>query len=422
VVGSQSNTPPGPLHSVQPSAAAVPVVPAAAPPGTTDWQEHTAPDGRRYYYNKRTKQSSWEKPAELMTPTERADASTVWKEFTTSDGRKYFYNKVTKQSKWTMPDEMKAAREQAEKGSMVEAAGTSPSVPVPHPTSASPRPPTGLSAFNSQPLGATASAPSPTPITRNAISPATAMGTQVIYEGSVKESKEEGVEEASAQDIEEAKKVMPITSKINVSPLVDEKPAPMAEEPLTYSNKTEAKNAFKELLESVRVESDWTWEQAMRVIINDKRYGALKTLGERKQAFNEYLAQRKKQETEEKRLKQKKAREEFLVMLEESKELTSTMRWSKALALFEDDRRFQAVDKDREREELFEDYLVDLERKEREKAREERKKNLSEYRTFLESCDFIKANTQWRKVQDRLEDDERCSRLDKLDRLEVFQV
>jgi pre-mRNA-processing factor 40 len=95
---------------------------------------------------------------------------------------------------------------------------------------------------------------------------------------------------------------------------------------------------------------------------------------------------------------------------------------SKALALFEDDPRFQAVDKDREREELFEDYLVDLERKEREKAREERKKNLSEYRTFLESCDFIKANTQWRKVQDRLEDDERCSRLDKLDRLEVFQV
>lgn len=31
-------------------------------------------------------------------------------------------------------------------------------------------------------------------------------------------------------------------------------------------------------------------------------------------------------------------------------------------------------------------------------------------------------STQWRKVQDRLEDDERCSRLDKLDRLEVFQV
>ncbi|XP_059070272.1 uncharacterized protein LOC131049460 isoform X2 [Cryptomeria japonica] len=31
------------------------------------------------------------------------------------------------------------------------------------------------------------------------------------------------------------------------------------------------------------------------------------------------------------------------------------------------------------------------------------------------------ANTQWRKVQDRLEDDERCSRLDITDRLEIFQ-
>lgn len=34
----------------------------------------------------------------------------------------------------------------------------------------------------------------------------------------------------------------------------------------------------------------------------------------------------------------------------------------------------------------------------------------------------LKANTQWRKVQDRLEDDERCSRLEKIDRLEIFQV
>lgn len=34
----------------------------------------------------------------------------------------------------------------------------------------------------------------------------------------------------------------------------------------------------------------------------------------------------------------------------------------------------------------------------------------------------FQANSQWRKVQDRLEDDERCSRLEKIDRLEVFQV
>lgn len=30
-------------------------------------------------------------------------------------------------------------------------------------------------------------------------------------------------------------------------------------------------------------------------------------------------------------------------------------------------------------------------------------------------------DTQWRKVKDWLEDDERCSRLEKIDRLEIFQ-
>ncbi|MED6197496.1 hypothetical protein PIB30_056963 [Stylosanthes scabra] len=183
----------------------------------------------------------------------------------------------------------------------------------------------------------------------------------------------------------------------------------------------EAKDAFKALLDSVNVGSDWTWDRAMRLIINDKRYGALKTLGERKQAFNEYLSQRKKQEAEEKRMKHKKAREDFKKMLEESTELTSSTRWSKAVTIFENDERFKAVERDRDRRDMFDSFLEELINKERAKAQEERKRNIAEYRKFLESCDFIKASTQWRKVQDRLEADERCSRLEKIDRLDIFQ-
>lgn len=37
---------------------------------SSDWTEHKAPDGRSYYYNSVTKQSSWEKPDELKTKTE----------------------------------------------------------------------------------------------------------------------------------------------------------------------------------------------------------------------------------------------------------------------------------------------------------------------------------------------------------------
>jgi hypothetical protein len=35
---------------------------------------------------------------------------------------------------------------------------------------------------------------------------------------------------------------------------------------------------------------------------------------------------------------------------------------------------------------------------------------------------LLQATTQWRKVQERLEDDERYSRLEKIDRLDIFQV
>jgi pre-mRNA-processing factor 40 len=58
--------------------------------------------------------------------------------------------------------------------------------------------------------------------------------------------------------LEEAKKTMPVVGKINVSPL-EEKTS--EEEPVVYATKAEAKNAFKSLLESVNVESDWTWDQ-----------------------------------------------------------------------------------------------------------------------------------------------------------------
>ncbi|CAM8933899.1 unnamed protein product [Rhodiola kirilowii] len=52
---------------------------------------------------------------------------------------------------------------------------------------------------------------------------------------------------------------------------------------------------------------------------------------------------------------------------------------------------------------------------------------LADFRKSLESCDFKKVSTQWRRVQDRLEDDERCLRLEKVDvdkrgRVKVLKV
>nr|GMD84952.1 pre-mRNA-processing protein 40A isoform X1 [Ipomoea batatas]GMD89184.1 pre-mRNA-processing protein 40A isoform X1 [Ipomoea batatas]GMD91368.1 pre-mRNA-processing protein 40A isoform X1 [Ipomoea batatas]GMD93884.1 pre-mRNA-processing protein 40A isoform X1 [Ipomoea batatas]GME17682.1 pre-mRNA-processing protein 40A isoform X1 [Ipomoea batatas] len=61
-------------HTSQQPSAFAPAVAAAntqnnAEQSTSDWQEYEV-SGRRYYYNKITKQSSWEKPLDLMTPLE----------------------------------------------------------------------------------------------------------------------------------------------------------------------------------------------------------------------------------------------------------------------------------------------------------------------------------------------------------------
>ncbi|CAN0905788.1 Pre-mRNA-processing protein 40A [Linum grandiflorum] len=459
-----------PVTQVQPTGQQPPVsssdpatdASSGGPQSSQDWQEHTAPDGRRYYYNKRTRQSSWEKPFDLMTPIERADASTVWKEFTTPEGKTYYYNKVTKQSKWSIPEELKLARDQAQNaaaqgaqivtdvaaqglsaalgttnGTAAAAVSVTSPPSVPNEVGASPVPlslPGVPQSSGSSALVASSTMTSsgvPSSSVAMASLPADALGSTGVPGAALNEKtsplgnfdnvSSQGIPEpgdGSSRDNEEAPKGMTAAGKNIESPLEEKT---LDDEPLVFANKQEAKSAFKALLESANVKSDSTWEQAMREIVNDKRYGALKTLGERKQAFNEYLGQRKKIEAEERRIRQKKAREEFTKMLEESTELTSSMKWSKALSLFENDERFKAVEKSRDREDLFDNYVIELERKEREKAAEEHRRNVAEYRHFLESCDFIKVNSQWRKVQDRLEDDETCLRLEKLERLLIYQ-
>ncbi|KAH0851919.1 hypothetical protein HID58_094388 [Brassica napus] len=432
----------------------------------TDWVEHTSADGRRYFFNKKTKQSTWEKPVELMTLFERADAKTDWKEHSSPDGRKYYYNKVTKQSTWTMPEEMKIAREQAENASVqgLHAEGVvdasrvlsrsdtaSTAAPTGLPNQTSSTPPTS---DTSEKLALTsdreqaASVPgSSSPVENVDQVQAIADKTQelcdtaktdnpsvtvmitsaatLVDKETVSTENSGDADDVSAKNTNQGSGTGPKESQKHVvdSERVDSQSEgkQIHQENISYTNKSEAVDVFKSLLKSANVGSDWTWEQAMREIINDRRYGVLRTLGERKQAFNEFLAQMRKAAEEEKIARQLKRYEDFRRMLEESVELTPSTRWSKAVTMLEDDERFKVVEREKDRRNIFEDHISDLKEKERVKAFEDRKRNIVEYRRFLESCNFIKPNSQWRKVQDRLEVDERCSRLEKIDQLEIFQ-
>jgi len=116
----------------------------------------------------------------------------------------------------------------------------------------------------------------------------------------------------------------------------------------------------------------------LQAIQGDERFKAIKTLGEKKQILQEFKNDKRQQERDERRKKDAKTRDIFIQMLKECKEITPKMPWRKAIPYFEGDIRFDAI-VEKEREGLYEDYLLELERTQREQAREARKKS---YETF----------------------------------------
>lgn len=66
------------------------------------WQEVQDDQGRVYYYNPETQETSWENPE---------TASSVWKAYTTEDGREYYYNESTGETTWEKPAELERPEE-----------------------------------------------------------------------------------------------------------------------------------------------------------------------------------------------------------------------------------------------------------------------------------------------------------------------
>ncbi|MCL4120370.1 UNVERIFIED_CONTAM: hypothetical protein GTU68_008249 [Idotea baltica] len=75
------------------------------------WTEHKAPDGRTYFYNTLTRQSSWEKPDDLKTSAELMLSQCPWKEYKSESGKTYYHNVNTKESRWTIPKELEELKD-----------------------------------------------------------------------------------------------------------------------------------------------------------------------------------------------------------------------------------------------------------------------------------------------------------------------
>eukprot|EP01029_Cantina_marsupialis_P006029 TRINITY_DN165661_c0_g1_i2.p1 TRINITY_DN165661_c0_g1~~TRINITY_DN165661_c0_g1_i2.p1 ORF type:complete len:960 (-),score=414.83 TRINITY_DN165661_c0_g1_i2:3965-6802(-) len=207
---------------------------------------------------------------------------------------------------------------------------------------------------------------------------------------------------------------------VNVSVQKTEKPK-KKKKMKVYKSDEERKAAFQECLRDYDIGVDMKWPDVMRTVMNDDRWSALKTLGQKKQVFTEFQNQLKKELREEKRQRAKKAREEFVQMLEQCKGIQSKMRWREVERLLKDDERYENVEDPRDRQDLFDEWMTDFEKKQREERRRIRKEQIEKFYKLLSEKPEIGLDTSWAEVKTILAGDEAFEELDKADRLQVFK-
>ncbi|XP_037562636.1 pre-mRNA-processing factor 40 homolog B isoform X7 [Dermacentor silvarum] len=386
-----ASTPPATPAAPSETAAPTPAAPQASK--SSSWTEHKAPDGRIYFYNHTTKQSSWEKPDELKTHTELLLSQCPWKEYKSDTGRTYFHNVLTKESRWTIPKELEELK--ATIAAQGEASKEEDSVANIQLPSSAPAEPAGSAA--AQPQQPQQAPPQVQPPQQPQ------QPQQLPQQPQQPQQQQGGEEEDKSSDEEETK-----------------------DRPIEFKDKKEAIEAFKELLREKEVPSNCSWEQALKLIANDPRYGTLRKLNEKKQAFNSYKVQRSKEEKEEQRLRAKQAKEDLEQFLQNNDKMSSNTRYRKADQMFGDLDVWKAVP-ERERKELFDDVLFFLAKKEKEESKILRKRNMQVLSDILDSMTSIMHSTTWQEAQHLLLDnptfaeDAELLNMDKEDALIIFE-
>ncbi|KAJ2852527.1 U1 snRNP protein [Coemansia brasiliensis] len=306
-------------------------------PSNTAWIEYTSSDGRAYYYNRNTKITTWEKPDELKTPQER---DSVWKEYS-KDGRPYWYNTVTKKSTWTRPDVFK-----------------SQSTNVIRPD------------VNNN-LSREASR---TPRVASSRSKSPPRSQQPLRRSDSRGARSRPSESSSA--------------------VVDDHQLPRRE----YRTAEEAEKAFMDMLKRHRVSGDWSWEKMLRAVVNDPDYRALKTLPERKSAFNQYISAVRETERVQREHERRKQRQDFFAMMD-TLPVSEYTRFRKVKHLAKTHAAFCAVPTEKERIQLFEAYMDEHIKK----LNDERRKLRSNFvQEAVDALGVLPVSARWKDVKERL--------------------
>ncbi|KAJ6630483.1 Pre-mRNA-processing factor 40 like A, partial [Pseudolycoriella hygida] len=379
---------------------------------TTEWTEHKSPDGRNYYYNNITKQSSWDKPDELKTVAEKLLSTCPWKEYRSDTGKVYYSHSQTKESRWDIPQELvdiknKIAAEEAATAAKAMAAMTSSSMSGVFPplSAALPILP-GLASLGSAVPGHVAT-------------PEASIASPAANTPGSNENSSSALDQAMAATLAAIEVPDPVKEPSATIP----SPEPIK---VVYKDKKEAMEAFKELLRVKNVPSNSNWDNCVKIISKDPLYSSFKGLNEKKQVFNAYKTQKLKDEREEQRLRAKKAKEDLEKFLMSCDKITSATKYYRCDEMFNTQKFWTSVPES-DRRDIYEDCIFNLAKREKEEHRLLKKRNMRVLGEVLESMTAIKYQTTWAEAQHMLlenskfKNDVNLLGMDKEDALIVFE-
>merc|ERR1712050_70279 len=126
----------------------------------------------------------------------------------------------------------------------------------------------------------------------------------------------------------------------------------------------------------------------------------------RKQVFDKYVRERAEEERKEKKAKAKERRDAFRTLCEEVG-VGGRTSWSEFNRENGKDERFKAIDKSRDRESLFNEYQMEVRKKEKEEKEEKRKQIKKDFKALLRETEGIDRHSYWGDIKKSIGEDER---------------